>query len=295
MKILISGATGFIGKHLILRLKKEKHNVVAVVRPSTNVLFLREQKVRSYVFNEDIARLISFMKKERFAGVIHLASVFLAQHAPEDIERLTDANVFFATALLEASAQSKTRWFINTGTFWQHYRNKEYSPVNLYAATKQAFEDIARYYLESSSMNFVTLKLSDTFGPSDTRTKLLNLWSNAARNKTRLDMSPGKQRIDISYIDNVIDGYMRLIRLLSRDSARALAGKSFALRSGKVRTLRQLAEVFERATKAHLDIRWGARPYRPREVMIPWNKGKSIPGWKPRISLAEGIKRTFHG
>lgn len=295
MKILVSGATGFIGKHLILRLKKERYIIRAVVRPSTDVRFLRKQKIKSYVFNEDVPRLISFMKKERFAGVVHLASVFLAQHTPEDIKRLTDANVFFATALLEASAQSKTPWFINTGTFWQHYNNKVYSPVNLYAATKQAFEDIARYYLESSSINFVTLKLSDTFGPSDTRTKLLNLWSNAARSKTRLDMSPGKQRIDISYVDNVIDGYTRLMTLLSRDSQRALAGKSFAIRSGKVRTLRQLAKIFERVTKTHLDIRWGGKTYRPREVMIPWNKGKRIPGWKPRISLAEGIKRTFHG
>lgn len=293
MKLLISGATGFIGKHLVKRLLKENRAVYIVVRPSTNLDFFKKEKIKFYVFNGNIDNLISFMQKEKFDGVIHLASLFLAQHKPENIKGLIDSNILFATTLLEASIKSNIPWFINTGTFWQHYQNKKYSPVNLYAATKQAFEDIAQYYIETSPINFVTIKLNDTFGPLDTRLKIFNLLLKISKTKEELDMSPGKQLIDINYIDNIIDGYSQMITLLSRDKGRKLNGKSFVMNTGERITLKKLVNIFEQVTKTKLNINWGKKEYRPREVMIPWKKGKNIPGWKPLISIEEGIRKTF--
>ena len=138
MKLLISGTTGFIGKNLVERLLKENHTIFAIVRPSSNPELL-EKSVTPYIFDGKINNLISFIQKEKFDGVIHLASLFLAGHKPEDIKGLVESNVLFSTQLLEASVKSEVSWFINTGTFWQHYKDKKYSPVNLYAATKQAF------------------------------------------------------------------------------------------------------------------------------------------------------------
>ena len=294
MKLIISGTTGFIGKHLTKRLIKDGHNIYAIVRPSTNLKFIKKEKIKFYVFDGDINNLISFMQKENFDGIIHLASLFLAPHKPKNIKELINSNVLFAASLLEASAKSEIPWFINTGTFWQHYRNKKYSPVNLYSATKQAFEDIARYYIETSDINFITIKLNDTFGPEDTRAKIFNLWVKISKTKETLDMSPGKQIMDINYIDNIVDGYAQMINLLSNDKTNKLTGKSFAIKSNPRISLRKLASVFEQATQTKLNINWGKKEYRPREVMIPWKKGKSIPGWKPKISIEEGIKKTFN-
>jgi nucleoside-diphosphate-sugar epimerase len=237
--------------------------------------------------------LIAFMQKEKFDGVIHLASLFLVNHQPENVTDLIESNVLFGTALLEASVKSETPWFINTGTFWQHYLDKTYCPVNLYAATKQAFEDIAQYYMETSSINFVTVKLFATFGPDDTRSKVFNLWSKISQTQEKLDMSPGNQIIDMSYIDNIVDGYMRLISLISKDGKRKLLGQAFTIQSDKRVSLRKLAEMFEKISKTKLNINWGGRPYGQREVMIPWKKGKHIPGYKPSVKLEEGIKRTL--
>ena len=58
---------------------------------------------------------------------------------------------------------------VNTGTSWQHYENKDYSPVNLYAATKQSFEAILQYYVEVASLKAITLKLFETYGLDDPR------------------------------------------------------------------------------------------------------------------------------
>lgn len=292
MKILISGATGFIGQHLVEKLLEKNNDVYAIVRPSTQKEVLNK-RVKLFIFNNNISDLISFIEKAKFDGVIHLASLFLAQHKPEDISDLVQSNVLFPTMLLEASSKNNVPWFINTGTFWQHYKNKRYSPVNLYAGTKQAFESIAEYYIETSAINFVTIKLCDTFGPRDTRPKILNLFSKISKTGEKLDMSPGKQIIDLSYIDNVVDGYIRMVDLLSKDKSKKLSGKSFVVSAGKRVTLKKLASIFEKVTKRKLNINWGGRGYRPREVMTPWGKGGKIPGWKPKISIEEGIQKTI--
>ncbi|MFA5997322.1 MAG: NAD(P)-dependent oxidoreductase [Candidatus Paceibacterota bacterium] len=292
MKILISGSTGFIGKHLTEKLLEKNDDVCVVIRPSTDKNSLNK-KVRVYVFDNNVNELISYLKKEQFDGVIHLASLFLAQHKTEDIPELINSNVLLGTALLEAASKSNVTWFINTGTFWQHYKNKKYSPVNLYAATKQAFESIAQYYIETSSINFVTIKLSDTFGPLDTRQKILNLLLKISKTGEKLDMSPGNQLIDISYIDSVIDGYLRMIDLLSKDAKRSMNGKSFVVSSGKPVSLRKLAAIFEKVSNKKLNINWGGKEYRQREVMVPWGKGVKIPGWKPGVSLEKAIRNTI--
>lgn len=293
MNIIISGSTGFIGKHLIKKLRENGHSVCAIVRPSTNTDFLKSENIPYYTFGDNIEELALFMKQEEFDGVIHLASLFLSEHTTKDVRALIDSNVYFGSAILEASAKSNVKWFLNTGTFWQHYKDKEYSPVNLYAATKQAFEDIAKYYVETSSINFATLKLSDTFGPNDTRSKIFTLWNKISKSGEQMEMSKGAQIIDINYIDNVIDGFSRMITLLSEDKKRKLNGKSFALKSKNRMTLKELAELFEKTTGKKLNIAWGKKPYRLREVMRPWTRGKSIPGWKQKISTEEGIKKTF--
>lgn len=289
MKLLISGATGFIGTHLINKLEEEKYEIFVIVRsnPQKKVF---SKKIKTYLFDGEIESLVAYMQQEKFDGIIHLASLFLAQHKPEDVKNLLDSNLFFGTALLEAATKSKIPWFINTGTFWQHYQNKKYSPVNLYAASKQAFESLAQYYIETTPINFVTIKLSDTFGKDDTRPKIFNLLSKIRLSKETLQMSPGKQIIDISYIENVTDGYVRMVTLLSSKEAVSLRGKSFVISAKKRLTLQQLVKVFEKVTTSKLSITWGGRAYRDREIMVPWNKGLPIPGHKQRYSLEDGIR-----
>lgn len=292
MKIIVTGASGFIGSHLLKRLLDDNHQVHVIVRTSDDPQLLDKQ-VHSFVPTGQIDDLIAYLNQQHFDGVIHLASLFLAQHKSSDIKELIESNLLFSTTILEAATVSKIPWFINTGTFWQHFESKAYSPVNLYAATKQAFEDIAQYYVETGAINFVTIKLSDTFGPNDIRPKIFNLWARASQGNEPLDMSPGEQIIDINYIDNVIDAYARMIQLLSKDDNHQFSGHFYAVSSDQRMTLRELAKTFEQVTGHALQINWGKKPYRPREVMVPWDKGERIPGWKPQVSIEEGIKRTF--
>lgn len=292
MNIFITGGTGFIGKHLVRQLISAGNNVSINLYGDEISPF--ENTVGTYKFgNGTIIDAIQFFTNEKFDGIIHLASyVQSGNHSSEDIENLIDTNLKFSTIVLETAAQANVKWFINTGTYWQHYNNADYSPVNLYAATKQAFMDIARFYWETDRIFFCTIKLFDTYGPNDTRPKIFTLWERIARTGETLDMSPGEQLIDIAHVDDIVNAFALLASHLHRQHAEVKNGDVFAVKATERYTLIQLAALFEQATNTKLNINWGARPYRNREVMMPWENGVVVPGWKPKVTIEEGIMLT---
>jgi nucleoside-diphosphate-sugar epimerase len=293
MKVVVTGATGFVGGQLVKRLSKEGIEVYTIVRPHSDVTRLKEVST-PVVDTGDTETLKAFFEEVKPDGVLHLASLFLAQHEADDIEALVSSNILFGTRLLEAAVASGTHWFINTGTFWQHYNNETYNPVNLYAATKEAFEAMAKLYYETTPLNFATIKLNDTFGPGDTRRKIFNLWRSLDEGES-LGMSPGEQIIDMSYIENILDAYMQMIQNLSSENADDFNGKTYCVTANERVTLKEIAKIYEEATGTKLTIVWGERPYRDREVMYPWDKGTPVPGWKQKVSLHEAIQTTIDG
>lgn len=292
MKILVTGATGFIGQHLVKVLLDKNYELHCIIRIDSNTSNI-SQKVTIFKYDENIGSLIDYFNEQKFDGVIHLASLFLASHTQDDIANLISSNVKFGTELLEASKQSNTQWFINTGTFWQNYQNESYNPVNLYAATKEAFESIAKYYIETSNLIFTTIKLNDTFGANDTRNKVFNLWNKIAKSGETLEMSAGEQIIDVSYIDDVISAYEVLITHLSLDNKEDFKNKEFVVTNNEKMSLKELSKVFEEATNTKLNIKWGVRPYREREVMVPYNNGKTVPNWNQKYTLKQAIQKTI--
>lgn len=298
-KALLTGATGFIGGHLTRALLREGWELHLIVLPDQGLGTIDDlqESVRVYPHDGTTGQLLELVAAIKPDVVFHLASLFLAQHTPADIEPLIRSNVLFATQLAEAMTAAGCRLLVNTGTSWEHYGNSAYEPVNLYAASKQAFEVMLAYYLETSPLTVITLKLFDTYGPDDPRPKLFTLLNKVTAAGEPLAMSPGEQLIDLVYIDDIVRAF-----LMAAD--RLLAGKAagherYAVSSGSPLHLRDLIELYGRVVGKVLPIKWGGRPYRPREVMVPWNSGSSLPGWQPKVGLEEGIKRmmqaTFGG
>lgn len=290
MKILLTGATGFIGKNLLQKMLGMGYEVIVLVRKSSNLSYIKEKKVKYIIDSNSISLLSNDLKNENIDGVIHLASLFINEHKSSDINNLIESNITFATRILELVTKINAKWFINTGTFWQHYNDSNYNPVNLYAATKQCFEDISIYYREKTNINFITLKLSDTYGPNDNRKKIFNLWKNLLKTDEQIEMSGGEQLMDIVYIDDVIEGYLKTIYLIENE-LKTLIHDSYAISSGNPLKLKDLAALFSKIANKDLNIIWGKKPYKKREVMVPWSKGFLIPGWEPKIKLENGIKR----
>ena len=125
---------------------------------------------------------------------------------------------------------------MNTGTVWQHFDAAPYSPVSLYAATKQAFADVFVFYAEVQGLAVHTLELMDTYGPDDPRASC-SPSSCAPRDGHAVELTDGTQLIDLVHVD---------------DAARALlatarqAGATYGASGGETITLRELVERFRR-------------------------------------------------
>jgi nucleoside-diphosphate-sugar epimerase len=128
-----------------------------------------------------------------------------------------------------------------------------------------------------------TLLVYETFGPDDTRGKILDRLIAAAISGTPLDLSPGEQAIDLVHVDDVVSAIMLVAEGLVAGTLPP--GGRFALSSGTAITLRELAGRIEASLGRPVPARWGALSYRPGEIMRPWRGGAALPGWRPGHSL----------
>ncbi len=288
-KALITGATGYVGSKLCQRLLAEGWQVNVLVRETGRPLpqTLADQ-VTAHSYDGSAQSVLNAVAAAQPDVVFHLASLFIAEHRSDQVIDLINSNLLFATQLAEACARGGVKRFINTGTSWQHYRSDGYDPVCLYAATKQAFEDILEFYADAFGMRVITLKLFDTYGPDDTRPKLVNLLVKAMKSGEALGMSPGEQVLDLVHIDDVTRAFAVCAQQLLND-ALPQPHVRYAVSSGKPLSVRQLVALMEQVGGQVMNVNFGARPYREREVMQPWQARQCPLGWQALIDTPTGL------
>lgn len=291
--VLITGITGYIGTELAKELCRIGYNVHGVVRRQSNLKVLEpiQDSISIHTYEGDIESLNYIVKKSNPDIIIHLAGLYISEHKSEQIDLLLQSNITFGVQLLEASVKNKVKYFINTGTHWQKYKSYHDTSVNLYAATKEAFSSIANFYVDFGQMSMITLKLIDTYGPFDSRNKIINLLKNSAINNEVLEMSPGGQEIGLVYIEDVVKAFILAMKEL--EGKLVYERKTYVVAPENIYTLKEVANTFTKVSQLELPIRWGKKSYRSREVMkIEMQHPNILKDYK-RVSLEEGIKRIL--
>lgn len=291
-RALITGGAGFIGGALLRNLLIRGWEVHALLGRTCRVEALGDvqNRVSLHFYDGSTHRMVEILEQVQPDVVFHLASLFLSDHKPSDIDRLIESNLLLSTQLAEAMSTNNTPRLVNTGTSWQYYHQLNYRPVNLYAATKQAFEDILAFYHDARCLSCITLKLFDTYGSCDPRRKLVGMLLEAARSGETIDLSPGKQILDLLHVNDAVEAF-RIAgeRLLT--SPEPLFESH--LLSGDRLSVQELSNRITCATGRSIQARWGGRAYRPREVMAPISPGASLPGWTPCVLLEEGLAAAY--
>lgn len=286
MKILLTGATGYIGKHVLKKLCRE-NNVTCIVRRHSDCSEIRNL-ADSLIILDNYKCLYEELDKTRPDVVVHLAGMFRGEHSTDTIGDMLESNIKFSCILFDAAQNAGCCCFINTGSYWQNYNGDTYNPVNLYAATKQAFEDIVLYYVKAKNCKAITLQIFDSFGPDDKRNKILNIVSRMDDGDT-IQMSPGEQNLYFCYIEDIADAYECAIQsVLNMDNG---TYRKYAVRGKDPHSLKQIIESYLKLSGRNIRIQWGGRPYRNREIMNPKGIGTILPGWTPKHSLEEGLKK----
>lgn len=287
-RVVITGATGYLGQCLVRNFAEEGHEVVAIVRPGSKTQAL-EGRAEHWTYDGSYDSLNALFSKTKIDLVIHVAALATYDTTEHNIAKLVESNITLGSYLLQAMSQHGCRRLINTGSYWQHYDGAAYNPVCLYAAMKEAFEKIIDYYVQAEAFTAVTLKLTDVYGPKDPRKKLFHVLGLARNSAAPLMMSGGEQWVNLLYIQDAVAAYAAAADRLFK-SQEAGHGVFFAA-ADEAQTLREIVALYGKISGYPVNVEFGGRPYRAREVMRPF-VGERLPGWQARTSLADGIQKV---
>jgi nucleoside-diphosphate-sugar epimerase len=232
------------------------------------------------------ADVLSVVKKSKPEVTYHLASLFLAENTFDQVKPLVESNLTLGAELADALVRENCLNLVCAGTAWQNFEGKKGTAACLYAATKEAFESILRYYADSAGLRACVLKLYDTYGPGDKRRKLLSLIRESVNSGQAMGLSPGDQKIDLLHVSDAVAAFQVAGERVHKGGPGGV--EEFYLRSGRMLSIKELAQLIAKIKP--FEAKFGERPYRAREVMRPWDQGETLPGWKPQVSLEAGLK-----
>jgi len=288
VRAFVTGGTGYIGSKLIEALVNANYEVTALKRKGSNTNKVYKNSAIKYCdYNGSLENLLVGLQGMEINIVFHLASKAIGPHNTSDISELIQSNILLGTQLLEAMHLCGINNMVAASTVWQCVGGEKYNPWVLYAATKQAFEDIAVFYAKEYHMNISCLRLADSYGPNDWRPKILNQVKNSLKTGNIIEMSPGEQELDLVYIDDVVRAFMHAYSRLENED---FGFNTYTVTSGIGIRLRDLVNKLSEVNQVSVQANWGARPYRKNEIMNYTKLSNILPGWEPKVDINTGLK-----
>lgn len=291
--VLVTGATGFIGRHLVTRLLHDGASVHALVRPN---LAPPPDGTAHAADLLDPVRTRAVVAAVRPAVVYHLAGrVDLTRSAPGAracIEENLTATVNLLDALQESPpgrlvyVSSTEVYGSNTPPFREDQRVDPPSP---YAVTKVAAEEFCRLYGRATGVEVCVLRLAPAYGPGQGAARFLPSLILACLRGEPVRVRHPQQRRDHVYVADLAEG-------IARAGAAALGPfEIINLGSEETWSLAEIAEEVVRVAGRPVTVERGNKPL-PNEA-AHWatcaDKARRLLDWKPRTDLAAGLAATL--
>ena len=212
MRILVTGATGFIGGHLCKRLFAEGHEVAAFVRQTSDVARL-DGRVHEIVTG-DLGNIDSLARAmANVEAVCHLAAALVAAKPTPELYRAVnvDGTRNVCNAMVQAGVK-RLLYCSSVGVFGpiktppadESYPKQ---PQGDYEKTKRAAEEIVLEHMHDQSLAATVLRPAIVYGPEDTHSGIFSLFRAIARRRFRI-IGGGQNRMHMLYVDNLIDAFL---------------------------------------------------------------------------------------
>ena len=317
MKVLVTGASGFTGSHLVRLLTEAGHQVRVLVRPSSRLDLLEglspEQIHGDLTDGESIRRAVTGTER-----IFHLAAVYREAKLPDRV--YYDVNVEGAQRLAEAALSEGGVPLIYCSTCGVHGEVAEppadeeapYNPGDIYQETKVEAEKLLLSMKRERGLHLVIIRPVGIYGPGDRR--FLKLFRGVARRHFPM-IGKGDVFYHLTHVEDVARGFMRAAEVSSAN------GKAFIIAGERYTTIKELIEIIARAANVPPPrLRLPAGPmyaaavvcegiFRPLGIEPPLyrrrldfflkhrafkiDKARNELGWKPEVDLEQGIGLTL--
>jgi CDP-paratose synthetase len=287
--ILLTGATGFLGGHLLNTLAKKNYKIIITKRNNSNTSLIKNALKLKNVKAYNIERIeIEKLFNNNIDIIIHTATSY--GRTGETKNQIKKANYTLPLDLLKLGIKNNTSLFINSDTFLT--KKNDTSPKNHnYITTKKDFLTKSKKIIKGTNINFANLIIEHMYGPADNPSKIIPwLIKKLLKNPASLPLNNGKQKRDFIYVDDVINAFIKTIE----HSNKLPNYTDFGIGTGKPVTFKTLVKNIKKHSKAKTVLAWGKYPTDSRDCSFSSAKkmnNKKI-GWKPTFSLNAGIKKT---
>ena len=304
MKILITGGMGFIGSNLIDLLLQEKHNIIVLTKSYSkkkNISHIRDKIKVEKVDITNHRKLSNIIEQYKPEMIIHLAGETSHSKSFENPLKDIDSNAKSTLFLLEKirEMQLKCR-FILGSTFivigkpkkLPVNENSPCNPTTIYGANRLAGEQYCKIYHEVYGIDTISFRITNSFGPREqivAKKNAINfLIHQAYRGEKITIFNEGKFFRDLIYISDVVSA----IKIIMK---KGKSGNLYWISSNKKTWFYKLGNMLEKLTNAKTKFVETPRYTKKVDVgnfVVDNSKLRSL-GWKPKISIEEGIEKTL--
>lgn len=295
MRILLTGAGGFVGSYAARRLLADGHELALLLRPRCDTWRIRDLLLRTQVIAGDMQRLSSVrrdIEEFRPEAVVHCAWRGVGNGARNDVAQ--EANIAASLELVNIAARAGARNWIGVGSQAEYgpcsqriTEDVPARPTTRYGQAKLATCREAGKLCAELGVRFAWLRLFSTYGPGDDPTYLIPYLTGLLLRGERPVVTAGEQLWDYIYISDVAAA---IARVVEQDDARGIMN----LGSGTTATIRSIIEQVRALIDPRLPIGFGEAPYRPDQVMhLEADISRLMAlGWRPQVELHQGLAKA---
>lgn len=288
--IIITGATGFLGSHILKYfLKNTNYNVLIIKRSFSDTTRinneLKNQKVR--FINIDECNLDSI--KLPIKGIIHCATDYGRNNKKSS--QVLKANLIFPVELLEFATKRNIELFINMGSYFNK-ANMSYLYLKDYSLSKKSFNLWLQYF--SHKIKIINMQLEHIYGEDDNKEKFVEFAiKNIAIDKAdSIDLTHGDQKRDFIYVEDVCSACLKVFNYGLKNH---LKYKNFEVGRAEAISVKDLVLLIKELSHSKTKLNFGALPYRDDEIMTSFAENSELLnlGWTPKYDLKSGILKIL--
>jgi len=322
MKVLVTGAAGFIGSALSIRLLDRGDKIIGIDNHNDYYdTVLKESRIERHIDHKnythiriDIENRVDIeelFKKYKFDGVVNLAAQAGVRYSIENPLAYINTNMVGFGHILEGCrhnnvghlvyASSSSVYGSNTKTPFSVHDNVDH-PLSLYAASKKANELMAHTYSHLYALPTTGLRFFTVYGPWGRPDMALFKFTKAILNGEQIPVyNYGKHRRDFTYIDDIIEGVVRVLDKPAKPSAHWTGDKPDAgssLAPWRIYNIGNNSSVelvdFIQAIEDSLGVKAKKKflPMQPGDVLETYADADDLFkefGYKPSIQIKTGI------